>query len=88
MTVWTFAPPHHDTSFATVPSLDKYGRKAPEYESERKENEKEKNHRVIVRAYRVSEDWLVVSWLYALFSHSMMRVYAPGEYEIYGHRYI
>lgn len=88
MTMRTFAPPHHDTSFATVPSLDEYSREAPEYESERKENEKEKNHRIIVRAYRGSGDWLVVSCLYALFSYWMMRVSGPGEYERYDHRYI
>ncbi len=69
MTTRTLAPSHHDTSFATLPSLDEYRRKAPEYEPERKENEEKKNHIFIVRAYRGSGDWPVGSFLCALFSH-------------------
>jgi hypothetical protein len=85
---WAFTPSHHYASFATMPSLDEYRRKAPKYESEKKENEKEKKHRVIVRAYRVNGGWPVGFLLYVLFSHSMMRVYALGGCERYGHRYI
>ena len=88
MTVWTLTPSHHDTSLATLPSLDEYCSEAPEYESERPENEKEKKHRFSVRAYRGSGDWLVVSCLYARFSHWTMRVSAREAYERYGHRYI
>lgn len=85
--MWALTPSNHDASLATMPSLDEYCRKTPEYESERSENENEKKHIFSVRAYRGSGDWLVVSCLYALFSHWMMRVSDQEEYERYGHRY-
>ena len=46
MTLRTLTATHHDTSLTTLPSLDKYRRKTPEYESERSENENEKKHKI------------------------------------------
>ena len=85
MTVWTLAASHHDASLATVPPLDEYRRKAPEYESKTKENEQEKKHKISVRAYRGSGDWPVGSGLYVLYGYWLMRVSDREVYEIYGH---
>ncbi len=42
--MWTLTATHHDASSTALPSLDEYSREAPEYESKRPENEKEKKH--------------------------------------------
>ncbi len=67
MTVWTLTPSEEYTSFTTIPSFDKYCRKASKYESKTKENAKKKYHRIIVQAYIESGGWLAEFWLYVLF---------------------